>query len=335
MAPTRELAQQIEKECVKLARFAGIRSVSVVGGTSIEEQGHRLREGVDIVIGTPGRLIDVLERSFLLLHQCRYVVLDEADRMIDMGFEPQVTAVLDAMCKDEPKAGSGGGAAAAGAAGARNAGRTTHMFTATMQPQVEHLARLYLTNPATVKIGDEDTGKNRRITQDVVFLPSEGRKKGKLLEVLGRCPRPVIVFVNIKKQCDVVAKDLENAGMAPCVLHSGKSQEAREDSLAEFKAGGYDILVATDVAARGLDIPDVAQVINYDMATEIDRYTHRIGRTGRAGKTGAAITFLTDDDAPLLPALKAYMESTGQTVPPELASRASGEKRDTVRYAKK
>ena len=342
MAPVRELAQQIEAECVKLARFAGIRCVSVVGGTSIQEQGHHLREGVDIVIGTPGRLIDVLEQSYLVLHQCRYVVLDEADRMIDMGFEPQVTAVLDAMCKDDrpPAGGAGAGAAASGSGGGgggggnRNAARTTHMFTATRPRQVERLARLYLTNPATVKIGDEDTGKNRRITQEAVFLPGEGRKKAKLQEVLARCPRPVIVFVNIKKQCDVVARDLEHAGFAIGVLHGDKSQEAREDSLAEFKAGRFDILVATDVAGRGLDIPDVAQVINYDMATEIDRYTHRIGRTGRAGKTGAATTFLTDGDAAVLPALKAYLESTGQPVPPELAARATGDRRDSVKYAK-
>jgi ATP-dependent RNA helicase DDX23/PRP28 len=315
MAPTRELAQQIELECKKLCKIAGIRSVSVVGGASIEEQGHIIREGVDVVIGTPGRLIDAIEQSFLVLHQCRYVVLDEADRMIDMGFEPQVSAVLDAMGIGDP-----------------TYTRTTHMFTATMPPEIERLTKKYLREPAIVKIGDEDSGKNKRIAQEVIFLPAEGKKRHKLIEILNRCERPVIVFVNAKKQCDVVARDLENQKFRCGVLHSGKSQDIREESLADFKAGGFDILVATDVAGRGLDIPDVAQVINYDMPQEIDRYTHRIGRTGRAGKTGKATTFVTEDDAPVFPALQAYLESTGQSVPNEL-TRASA-RGDQTKYAK-
>ena len=214
--------------------------------------------------------------------------------------------------------------------------RTTHMFTATMPAEVERLAKKFMRAPATVKIGDEDSGKNKRITQEVFFLPSEARKRAKLLELLQRCARPVIVFVNAKKQCDVVARDIEGAGLAVVVLHSGKAQDAREGALADFKAGTYDVLVATDVAGRGLDIPDVAQVVNYDMPSEIDRYTHRIGRTGRAGKSGKATTLLTEDDAPILPALKAYLEATGQPVPPELAQRASGlERPDRVQHARR
>lgn len=316
MAPTRELAQQIEIECRKLCRHAGISSVSVVGGASIQEQGHTIREGIDVIIGTPGRLIDALEQSYMVLHQCRYVVLDEADRMIDLGFEPQVTAVFEAMGgrgKEhevaEAEAATAAAAAAAGkgalaataaaaaapasAAASSASARTTHMFTATMPAEVERLAKRFMRAPATVKIGDEDSGKNARITQEVIFLPSEARKRAKLLEVLARCPRPVIVFVNAKKQCDVVARDIEEHGFSVTVLHSGKAQDLREGSLADFKAGGFDILVATDVAGRGLDIPDVAQVINYDMPSEIDRYTHRIGRTGRAGESGLAVSFVT------------------------------------------
>ncbi|RYY35201.1 DEAD/DEAH box helicase, partial [archaeon] len=354
MAPVRELAQQIEAEAIRLAAYTGIKCTHVVGGTSIEAQSFTLRAGVDIVIGTPGRLIDVLEQGFLVLHQCAYVVLDEADRMIDMGFEPQVLQILDAMGAGLPAPPTTAGAApssapppASGAGSSASSDRdaavfnpaTTrimHMFTATMPPEVERITKRYLKSPVTVKIGDVVRGNNKRIKQEVIYLPNETRKRAKLLEMLARCPRPVIVFVNAKKQCDVVARDIENKGFRCVVLHSGKSQDVREDALAEFKSGGYDVLVATDVAGRGLDIPDVAQVINYDMPSEIARYTHRIGRTGRAGKSGQAMTFFTDADAPMLPDLKAYLESTEQDVPHDLAVRASGDKsRENVRYAKK
>ena len=214
--------------------------------------------------------------------------------------------------------------------------RTTHMFTATMPPSVERLAKKYMRAPATVRIGDQDTGKNRRIAHEFVWVAGEARKRAKLLELLARCPRPAIVFVNAKKACDVVARDIDAAGHRSAVLHSGKSQDLREDALAGFKAGAADVLVATDVAGRGLDIPDVAVVINYDMPSEIDRFTHRIGRTGRAGKTGLAVTLLCDEDAPVLPELRAYLEAVGQIVPPDLASRiAAADKKDTTRYSKK
>ena len=359
---------QIEEECVKLSRHAGVRSVCIVGGASIEEQSGRLRAGVDVVMGTPGRLIDCLHTAILALAQCRYIVLDEADRMIDLGFEPQVTAVMDAMSPSEGGggdaggggggggSGEGGGGSIGGGGGGRGASdvggsnvslgcapltlalvatpgaappsppapaRTTHMFTATMPPSVERLARRYMRAPATVRIGDEDSGKNRRIAQAVLFVAGEQRKRAALWDALRKAARPVIVFVNAKRACDVVARELSDGGHGvPAVLHSGKTQEAREAALAAFKAGDADVLVATDVAARGLDIPDVAAVINDDMATDIDRYTHRIRRTGRAGKAGFALTLLTDADAPLLPALRAYMEATGQTISEELVRRA-------------
>jgi len=326
MAPTRELAQQIEAECRKLCRFTAIKSVAVVGGTSIQEQGYQLREGVDVVIGTPGRLIDALEQSFMVLHQCRYIVLDEADRMIDLGFEPQVTKILEAMGSVGTEAEGGDDSMGAGDAGRSKAGlppRTTHMFTATMPPAVERLAHAFMRHPATVKIGDDKTGKNMRITQEVVMMPSEARKKSKLIEVLRRGLRPAIVFVNAKGMCDVVARDLEADGLDCVVLHGGKMQEVRESALADFKAGVYSILIATDVAGRGLDIPDVAHVVNYDMPPDIARYTHRIGRTGRAGKTGVATTLFLDSDAPTAADLKAYLEATKQAVPPELVRLSS------------
>jgi ATP-dependent RNA helicase DDX23/PRP28 len=331
MAPTRELAQQIEQELVKLSKFTDITCACVVGGTSIAEQSLALRSGVDIVVGTPGRLIDSLENRYLVLHQCNYIVLDEADRMIDLGFEPQVATILQAMGnssatrtlendgpspsnlvdQQQPSSGS--------------SKRTTHMFSATFPPSIQRLASTYMVNPATVYIGDVDgSGKNARITQTVLYLPKgESQKKGKLMETLRRCMRPVIVFVNAKKQCDIVGRDLEYNGFSCAVLHGGKTQDIREDSLQEFKSGKVGILIATDVAGRGLDIPDVAVVINYDLPSEIDRYVHRIGRTGRAGKSGQAVSFFTDDDMPVLSALIAHLDATGQEVPNDLRQKAT------------
>ena len=328
MAPTRELAQQIDEECRKISKYCGIKSVAIVGGNNINEQAMRLRQGCEIVIGTPGRLIDCINQHFLVLHQCRYVVLDEADRMIDLGFELQLNQILDAMLVSSnqqqntndssnpiPETEDIGGEQV-------STHRTTHMFTATMPPSVERLAKTYLKRPVTVRIGDDDGGgKNRRITQELIFLANEHKKYEKLLQLLPISPRPLIIFLNAKKSCDILNRDLENRGYYPAVLHSGKVQEQREEALHNFKSGNTDILIATDVAGRGLDIPNVAQVINYDMTSEIDRYTHRIGRTGRAGKSGSAITFLTTEDNNILPALRTYLESTNQPIPPELDKR--------------
>ena len=326
MAPTRELAQQIEEEAVKLAKFSGLVSCCVTGGNDMEAQGVRLRRGVHVVIGTPGRLIDMLESRFLVLHQCKYIVLDEADRMIDMGFEPQVTAVMDAMASSaKPEVAEGEEEAPPPVTTITTPGvyRTTHMFSATFPTEVQKLARSFLRSPATVQIGDVDTGKNKRITQVVSWVGTEARKKTRLYELLSTSPLPLIVFVNAKKACDVLARDLEARGFEAVVLHGGKTQDIREDSLAAFKAGEVGILLATDVAGRGLDIPNVAHVINYDMPGEIDKYTHRIGRTGRAGKTGLATTLLTEADAPILPALVAHLEATQNVVPPELAQQVA------------
>jgi ATP-dependent RNA helicase DDX23/PRP28 len=177
--------------------------------------------------------------------------------------------------------------------------------------------------PATLRIGDQDSGKNKRILQEIIFVPNEKRKRAKLMEHLSSVQRPCIIFINAKKACNVVARDVENAGYNCVVLHSDKSQDEREGALREFKSGSVDLLIATDVAGRGLDIDGVETVINYDMPSDISRYTHRIGRTGRAGKGGRATTMLTEDDNLVLPDLKAYLESTSQLVPPELSSRVS------------
>lgn len=321
MAPTRELAQQIEEETIKFGQPLGIRTVVVVGGLSREEQGFRLRLGCEIVIATPGRLIDVLENRYLVLNQCTYIVLDEADRMIDMGFEPDVQKILEYMPVTNLKPDSEEAEDATKLMEnfySKKKYRQTVMFTATMPPAVERLARSYLRRPATVYIGS--VGKPTERTEQIVYMMGENDKRKKLMEILSRgIEPPVIIFVNQKKGADVLAKGLEKLGYNSCTLHGGKGQEQREYALAALKSGAKDMLVATDVAGRGIDIKDVSLVINYDMAKTIEDYTHRIGRTGRAGKTGMAISFVTKDDSALFYDLKqCVMASPVSTCPPEL-----------------
>ncbi|KAG8039468.1 hypothetical protein G9C98_008111 [Cotesia typhae] len=321
LAPTRELAQQIEEETNKFGQPLGIRTVVVVGGLSREEQGFRLRMGCEIVIATPGRLIDVLENRYLVLNQCTYIVLDEADRMIDMGFEPDVQKILEYMpvtnlkpdnedAENEEKLLAN--------YNTKKKYRQTVMFTATMPPAVERLARTYLRRPAVVYIGS--VGKPTERTEQIVHIMGEADKRRKLMEILHRgVEPPVIIFVNQKKGADVLARGLEKIGFNACTLHGGKGQEQREYALASLKGGSKDILVATDVAGRGIDIKDVSMVINYDMAKTIEDYTHRIGRTGRAGKAGLAISFCTKDDSHLFYDLKqTILGSPISTCPPEL-----------------
>jgi ATP-dependent RNA helicase DDX23/PRP28 len=321
MAPTRELAQQIDEEAVKLMLYTTFQSFCIVGGQDIEDQGAKLRNGVHLVTGTPGRLVDCLESNYLVLNQCNYIVLDEADRMVDMGFEAALTKVLDAMGglmknEDEEVAMQEAQQAQQGLSDVR----VTAMFSATMSPEVERIAKRYLRHPAIIKIGDEDSGKNKRIDQQIIWLTSEAQKKGKILELLRRLQgdQKCIVFVNAKKQADVVGRDLERNGLRVAVLHGGKAQAEREETLETFRKGQFQILVATDVAGRGLDIPDVSHVFNYDCPQKIAAYTHRIGRTGRAGKTGVAVTLLTDNDADVMYDLKNYLESTDSAVPDPL-----------------
>lgn len=321
LAPTRELAQQIEEESKKFGTPLGIRTVVVVGGLSREDQGFQLRLGCEIVIATPGRLIDVLENRYLVLNQCTYIVMDEADRMIDMGFEPDVQKILEFMPVTNLKPDTEEAEDASKLMenfNTRKKYRQTVMFTATMPPAVERLARNYLRRPATVYIGS--IGKPTERVEQIVMMVTESDKRKKLVEILQRSvDPPIIIFVNQKKGADVLAKGLEKIGFNACTLHGGKGQEQREYALASLKSGAKDILVATDVAGRGLDVKDVSMVINYDMAKTIEDYTHRIGRTGRAGKNGIAISFVTKDDSPLFYDLKQLiLSSPVSNCPPEL-----------------
>lgn len=327
MAPTRELALQIDIEIGKLlSRQNSLKTLAVVGGQEIQTQAYKLRQGIHIVVGTPGRINDCVETSYLVLNQCSYIVLDEADRMIDLGFAPQIEQILDAMggllkSEDEKVAYQQEMEDLDSLSqGVIPRYRLTAMFSATMPPEVERIAKKYLRHPAVVSIGDRDSRKNARIVQKVLFLSSPAQKVKALTDILHRTrgDDKIIVFVNEKKHADGVGRMVENAGRRCVVLHGGKAQEQREENLEAFRRGGV-VLVATDVAGRGLDIPDVSHVINFDLPTRsIDNYSHRIGRTGRAGKEGYATSFITDEDTGIMPALVQYLESTNNKIPERL-----------------
>lgn len=312
MAPTRELAQQIQEECDRFAVPMGFKSVSIVGGLSLEDQATALREGAEVLIATPGRLFDCIERRYLVLNQCNYVVLDEADRMIDQNFEPQIIRIMDTMPSSNMRPES----EAEVESGRRY--RQTFMFSATMPPKVEALAKKYLRNPVFLSVVDRAGAAAKRVEQRVIWTSGESAKKNKLMELLKRSEPPIILFMNSKKNCDSMARTLERAGFRTTVIHGGKLQEQRMESLETFKKGRADILVATDVVGRGIDVSGVKHVINFDMPPDIERYTHRIGRTGRAGQSGVATSFLCEHDAPVMMGLFNMLVESGDAVPNEL-----------------
>eukprot|EP00529_Nitzschia_sp_RCC80_P013879 CAMPEP_0113522882 /NCGR_PEP_ID=MMETSP0014_2-20120614/45422_1 /TAXON_ID=2857 /ORGANISM="Nitzschia sp." /LENGTH=752 /DNA_ID=CAMNT_0000420961 /DNA_START=38 /DNA_END=2296 /DNA_ORIENTATION=+ /assembly_acc=CAM_ASM_000159 len=330
VAPTRELALQIHGELEKLVSFCPqIECCPIVGGQNLQQQSVRLRRGVHVVVGTPGRLNECLDMAYMVLNQCLYLVMDEGDRMIDMGFAPQLESILDAM-GGTLKSENEHEAYQQEEEDRKNIQssvrlpkhRLTAMFSATMPPEVEQMAKKYLRHPAVISVGDQDSGKNTRIVQRIIFLSSPSQKEKALRDlVLDRrfLHEKVIVFVNEKKHADGIGRMIERFGRRCVVLHGGKSQDQREENLAAFRQGGV-VLVATDVAGRGLDIPNVAHVINYDLPTRsIDSYNHRIGRTGRAGKEGHATSLMTDEDQGIMAQMKSYLESTGNSVPDRLA----------------
>ncbi|KAJ4834395.1 hypothetical protein Tsubulata_007337 [Turnera subulata] len=283
LAPTRELAQQIEKEVKGFSRsLEPFKTALVVGGTNIGDQRSELRAGVDVVVATPGRLIDHLQQGNTSLSRVSFIVLDEADRMLDMGFEPQIREVM----RNLPKK------------------HQTLLFSATMPVEIEALAQDYLTDPVQVKVG-KVSSPTANVSQKLEMV-SESEKIDRLLDLLvedaSRAERSghpfplTIVFVERKARCNEVAEALVAQGLKAVALHGGRSQNEREAALRDFRSGSTDILVATDVASRGLDVTGVAHVINLDLPKTMEDYVHRIGRTGRAGSTGQATSFFTDRD---------------------------------------
>jgi ATP-dependent RNA helicase DDX23/PRP28 len=316
LAPTRELAQQIEVETRKFASRLGFNTAVLVGGHSIEGQSFQLRDGAEIVIATPGRLLDCIERRVLVLNQCCYVIMDEADKMIDMGFEEPVNKILEALPVGNEKPDTE--AAEDAVAMSRAIYRQTMMYTATMPIALQRIAKKYLRRQAEVTIGTQGEAVET-VEQRAEFVPGEDKRKKRLQEILNsnEFAAPIMVFVNIKNNCEAVAKDIRRMGFNPVTLHGSKTQEQREAALQSLKDGRSDVLVATDLAGRGIDVTDVSLVVNFNMPKSIDSYTHRIGRTGRAGKTGVAITFWANEDADVLYDLKQMIANSSISKVPE------------------
>ncbi|XP_034690798.1 DEAD-box ATP-dependent RNA helicase 24 isoform X1 [Vitis riparia] len=297
-APTRELAHQIYLESKKFAKPYGIRVSAIYGGMSKLEQFKELKSGCEIVIATPGRLIDMIKMKALTMLRATYLVLDEADRMFDLGFEPQIRSIVGQIRPD----------------------RQTLLFSATMPRKVEKLAREILTDPVRVTVGEVGMA-NEDITQVVQVIPSDADKLPWLLDKLPGMidDGDVLVFASKKATVDEIESQLGQKGFKIAALHGDKDQASRMDILQKFKSGIYHVLIATDVAARGLDIKSIKSVVNFDIARDMDAHVHRIGRTGRAGdKDGTAYTLITHKEARFAGELVGSLIAAGQNVPMEL-----------------
>jgi ATP-dependent RNA helicase RhlE len=273
LTPTRELCQQVERSFKAYSKHTGLVVTSVYGGVGMVPQERALRAGVDVVVATPGRLIDHLERKNVSLSDLEILVLDEADRMLDMGFAPQINRIVAAI---PPY-------------------RQTLLFSATMLPEVEVLARKYMRRPLVVQVGRRSMPVNT-VTHAVYPVPRE-KKSALLVELLNKPEMDsVLVFTRTKAGADRVVRHLQRAGIVATGLHADKRQVERDRALDDFKQGRIRVLVATDIAQRGLDISGISHVINYDVPQQVEDYVHRIGRTGRAAQTGDAYTFMAPDE---------------------------------------
>ncbi|KAF2074130.1 hypothetical protein CYY_004572 [Polysphondylium violaceum] len=315
MAPTRELAQQIEEVCKTSVRGTSIRNLCAYGGLGKLDQSRILRNGVDIIIGTPGRLNDLLRSHHLATVQ--YLVLDEADRMLDMGFLPQIEALIDQIPSE----------------------RQTLMFSATWPKEVKQLSTKFLKNPIKITVGNTELTGNINVTQHVINVNdlTESQKDEMIYEHMNKtlsesADSLVIVFCNEKYRCDDLQHFLKIAkGQNSIVLHSGKEQREREQGLRLFRTHKIPILIATDVAARGLDIPNVKAVFNYGFPNNIEDYVHRIGRTGRAGKTGDAYSYVSNATTNLGDLVK-ILQRTKQEIPEFLEKYSRNSRQGRSRY---
>ncbi|ODV78783.1 pre-mRNA splicing factor RNA helicase of DEAD box family [Suhomyces tanzawaensis NRRL Y-17324] len=330
LAPTRELALQITKEAQKFCVHLGLNVVSIIGGHQYEETVHSVQNGVHIVVGTPGRLVDSIERNIIGLKRCYYLIMDEADRMIDMGFEKPLQSIMDALPSTEHLNST---------IDSRIfylKKRVTLMFTATISPPIEKITKSYLTKPGYLSIGSAGEAVDN-IEQEFEYLGSsevddsdDNPRFDKLAKLIKKHDRDfagnysVIVFANFKKVCDTLAYKLGLQGYKDSVvLHGSKSQEAREQSIESFRTKKARILIATDVAARGIDIPNVTLVVNFQMPNKFDEYVHRIGRTGRAGNAGLSYSFVDDSNSDLLVDLKKFLVRGRKKCPDWLVKHSS------------
>jgi ATP-dependent RNA helicase RhlE len=274
LEPTRELAAQVETAIRDFCRFTELTVAVFYGGVGYGKQTDALKVGVDVLVATPGRLLDHMGRGLAKLDAIQHLVLDEADRMLDMGFLPDVRRIIDRCPKK----------------------RQTSLFSATIPPQIESLIKWTMTDPETIEIGARRSVAET--VKHVIYPVAEAQKNDLLLELLNRVNyESVIVFCRTKHGADSVNALLRRNNHAVAVLHSNRTQKEREHALEGFRAGKYEVLVATDIAARGLDISNVSHVINYDVPQHPEDYIHRIGRTGRAESTGDAFTIMVAEDA--------------------------------------
>jgi ATP-dependent RNA helicase RhlE len=284
LEPTRELAAQVETAIRDFARFTNLKVAVVFGGVGYGKQLDDLRTGIDILVATPGRLMDHMERGTCKLDHVQYLVLDEADRMLDMGFLPAVRRIVERCPRN----------------------RQSSLFSATIPPQIESLIKWAMKNPETIEIGARRTPAET--VKHVIYPVAESQKTDLLRALLDQVHyESVIVFCRTKHRADQIAHLLKRNNHAVAVLHSNRTQREREQALEGFRKGRFEVLVATDIAARGLDIADVSHVINYDVPQHPEDYIHRIGRTGRAEASGDAFTLMVAEDSPHVASIESFI----------------------------
>lgn len=290
LTPTRELAAQIAENFEIYGKYHKLTMALLIGGVSMVEQTKKLDRGVDVLIATPGRLLDHFERGRILLNDIKILVIDEADRMLDMGFIPDVEKIVSLL----PKM------------------RQTLFFSATMAPEIRRLSDAFLMNPKEITVAPKSRPVTETVTQGIVIV--DQRKKGDVLQKIFAKDdiKTAIIFCNRKRDVDTLGKSLKSKGLNASALHGDMDQTSRNETLERFKDGKIDYLVASDVAARGLDIDDLPAVFNYDVPMHAEDYIHRIGRTGRAGRSGSAYTLATPADGVYVEAIEKLI---GNTIP--------------------
>ncbi|PIZ72958.1 hypothetical protein COY07_02585 [Candidatus Peregrinibacteria bacterium CG_4_10_14_0_2_um_filter_43_11] len=285
LLPTRELALQVEEMLQKIARSFGLRTVTIIGGAPMHHQIKDLRRNPHVIIGTPGRLIDHMERRTIPLQDVSILVLDEADRMLDMGFAPQIKKLLQVVPKD----------------------RQTMLFSATMPNDIVKIATQHMKRPTHVEVARQ--GSPATLVHQEIYIVAQNQKRNLLSVLLRQYQGTVLVFSRTKHGAKKICRDVNQMDYRAAEIHSNLSLAQRRKSLEGFKKGVYRVLVATDIAARGIDVNDIALVINYDVPEYAEDYVHRIGRTGRAGKKGRAITFIMPSQSDKLRKIERLIEA--------------------------
>ena len=295
--PTRELCKQVSDEYFKFAYSIGIRVATVYGGEGKIYQTKQIQSGVHAIIGTPGRMLDLINQDILNINNVKFLVLDEADLMFDMGFEEQIRRVIASMSDS----------------------KQTLMFTATWPKEIQALAQEFLINPVKVKIGDTDLTMNKDIQHKFISV-SANQKYQTLLDLISKTTEgKILIFANTKNECDELLLYLKNNDIKSDCLHSGRDQMIRNLILRDFKGDKNRILIATDVASRGLDIKNIDLVVNFSLPRFFDDYIHRVGRTGRAGAKGVAFSLVTyQDNKGVLTKIKTALNKIGQSLPQEI-----------------